>query len=314
MLHNLDIVIVNWNAGDQLRKCLVSLVGAAQEGVALRRVIVVDNNSSDGSTEGIDALPLPLHIIRNNENRGFAAACNQGAKGSDAEYLLFLNPDTVLSARSLADPIAFMGESQHAEIGIVGIKLFKEDNSVWRSCERFRSPWLLTWKMLGVADLLPGIVPSYTMSEREHKTSKAVDHVTGAFYFVRRRLFESLGGFDEQFFVYFEDVDFSLRTHLAGWKTYYLASVSAFHKGGGVSEKVKATRMFYSLRSRIIYACKHFKPLPAAVVVAGTLFVEPIVRLLKAMISTSWSQIVETFGGYWMLWASVPAIIRSTKR
>src|SRR4051794_36691693 len=97
----LDIVIVNWNTGLQLAACIDSIALANRGSVRLNRVVIVDNASTDGSIENVTCSSLPLTIIRNGENRGFAKACNQGAKGSVADFLLFLNPDTVLTADSL---------------------------------------------------------------------------------------------------------------------------------------------------------------------------------------------------------------------
>jgi N-acetylglucosaminyl-diphospho-decaprenol L-rhamnosyltransferase len=303
LMHDLDIVIVNWNAGSQLRDCLASVASAAHSNVNLGRVVLVDNNSTDNSLDGIDAFQLPVQLIKNAENRGFGAACNQGAIGSTSEYLLFLNPDAVLYEDSLTGAIEFMASPKHSLVGILGIKLFDEHGGASRTCARFPTAKMFLLKSLGLNSILPRMFPSYIMEEWDHETSREVDHVIGAFYFVRRSLFETLGGFDEQFFVYLEDLDFSLRTHLAGWKIYYLASVSAFHKGGGVSDQIKAIRLFYSLRSRIVYVHKHFKQPQALLVVAGTLVAEPILRLVKAMFSFSISQMIETLGGYWMLWS-----------
>lgn len=299
----MDIVIVNWNAGDQLRDCLASVAIAAQGYVNLGRVVVVDNNSSDNSLYGIEAFQLPVQLIKNAENRGFGAACNQGAIACSSEYLLFLNPDAVLYEDSLTGAIEFMASPKHSSVGVLGIKLFDGQGKASRTCARFPTVRMFVVKSLGLNSLLPRLFPSYIMEEWDHETSREVDHVIGAFYFVRRSLFESLGGFDEQFFVYLEDLDFSLRTHLAGWKIYYLASVSAFHKGGGVSDQIKAARLFYSLRSRVVYVNKHFKKPQAVLVVAGTLVAEPIVRLVKAMFSLSALQIIEILEGYWMLWS-----------
>src|SRR5437016_1789132 len=118
---SLDVVIVNWNAGPQLRDCLASIINASR-GPELKRVVVVDNASTDSSLQAIHMQGLPLVVLRNERNRGFAAACNQGASGSTADYLLFLNPDTHLGSDALAEPVAFMERPQNGRIGIVGIQ------------------------------------------------------------------------------------------------------------------------------------------------------------------------------------------------
>ena len=302
----LRIVIVNWNAGEQLRDCLCSIVQADKIGFELERVVVVDNASTDRSLYGIEALALPLEVIRNTENRGFAAACNQGAWGSNADYLLFLNPDTRLFANSLSAPIRFMESPDNQRVGICGIQLIDEAGAVARSCARFPTPGMFYAAMFGADRLLPRL--GHFMREWDHTTTREVDQVIGAFFLVRWQLFEFMGGFDEQFFVYFEEADFSLRARQAGWSSYYLASVSAFHKGGGTSDQVKAARLFYSLRSRLLYGFKHFSLPQAALLAAATLAIEPVTRLGFDLLRGALPAASETLSGYRMLYRSLPRL------
>ncbi len=133
VIPSLDIVIVNWNAGAQLQQCLNSIRRAGREGFELRRVVVVDNASSDASASQLEATELPLMMIRNETNRGFAAACNQGARDSRANYLLFLNPDCTLLSDSLSVAVRFMESRQqpeHLRTGIAGIQLVNFDGTV----------------------------------------------------------------------------------------------------------------------------------------------------------------------------------------
>jgi hypothetical protein len=305
----LDVVIVNWNAGDQLRDCLESIETTRRDGFRLNSVVVVDNASTDGSADCLDDIDLPLVVIRNDQNRGFAAACNQGAKDSKAEYLLFLNPDTRLFEDSLIKPLAFMEQPENYKIGITGIQLVNENGQISRNCARFLTPSILFSKMFGLNMLFPRYFPSYFMNEWGHGETREVDHVMGAFFMIRRKLFETMGGFDERFFVYLEDLDLSYRANNAGWKTVYLADAQAYHKGGGTSEQVKATRMSYSLRSRILYGYKHFGWFPATLLMAGTLFLEPFSRLALAIGRGSGREAKETFKGYAMLWHTVPELL-----
>ena len=311
-LPNLDIIIVNWNAGDQLWDCLKSIEAMCLDGFKLSRVVVVDNASTDGSADCLDDIDLPLIVIRNMQNRGFAAACNQGAKGSGANYLLFLNPDTRLFQTSLSVPIQFMKDKANQNVGICGIQLVDESGRVSHTCARFPTPGRFFSKMVGLDRLFPRSFPSHFMSEWDHGQTRDVDQVMGAFFVIRRQLFETLGGFDERFFVYFEDLDLSYRANSAGWKTLYLADAKAYHKGGGTSEQVKATRMFYSLRSRILYGYKHFGWFSATFLMAGTLFVEPISRLALAIWRRSGREAKETLKGYAMLWRALPKLFRNT--
>jgi GT2 family glycosyltransferase len=144
------------------------------------------------------------------------------------------------------------------------------------------------------------------MAEWDHASILQVDHVIGAFFLVRREIFNSLNGFDDRFFVYLEDLDFSFRARKAGWRSMYLADAQAFHAGGGTSNQVKARRLFYSLRSRLLYAFKHFSWLGAIAVVLATLLVEPLSRSAQALFRASLSTLRETWAAYGMLWRWLP--------
>lgn len=310
---SLDIVTVNWNTGRQLAECLASLAAAAREGFSLNRVCVVDNASTDGSANLPEIPGLPLQLIRNGSNRGFAAACNQGAAGSRADYLLFLNPDMRLGADSLEKPIRFLEREENRRVGICGIQLVDEQGRVARSCARFPSPRTCFVRLLALDQLAPRRFSGYLMTDWDHATSRPVDHVIGAFFLVRRAVFEEVAGFDERFFVYLEDLDFSLRASLAGWDAYYLADTRAFHRGGGASEQARVRRLFYSVRSRLLYAFKHFEHGAALGLLAATLLLEPWARLAHAVLRASPRQAGETLGAWAMIWAAIPSVLRSRR-
>jgi len=313
-LPRLDIVIVNWNSGIHLRKCLDSIGGSKGDSYTLGRVVVVDNASGDGSAEGSGDPGFQLELVRNRINRGFAAACNQGAKGSDADYLLFLNPDTRLFEDSLDKPIAFMEDTNNRKIGIAGIQLIDDRGEAHRSCTRFPKPRHFVSQMLGLDRLFPQHFPSHFMTTWDHRESRAVDHVMGAFYLIRRRLFEKLKGFDERFFVYLEDLDLSYRAHQAGWHSFYLAEIKAYHKGGGTSEQIKSLRLFYSLRSRILYGFKHFRGWTASGLMLGTLFLEPLIRSSWSLARFALRELSETMQAYGMLWRGIPRVMKMLRR
>ena len=309
----LDIIIVNWNAGAHLRRCLDSVRRANQAEFELEHVVVVDNASSDGSMDPLEQAKLPLTIIRNAKNLGFAAACNQGAKGSTADYLLFLNPDTTLAPESLSVAVQFMQLPENLETGMCGIQLLDEQNRVTRRCSRFPEPNNFFAQMLGLNRLFPEHFHDKFMSEWDHNETRQVDVVTGAFLLVRRITFESLGGFDQRFFVYLEDVDFLYAAHQAGWSCYYLATTRAYHKEGGCSEQAKAARLFYSLRSRVLYSYKHFGWTTATGLLVGTILVEPFIRLAWAAWRGSIAEIIETLQAYARLWRTMPDLLWNQK-
>jgi len=311
----LDLIIVNWNSSGHLMNCLrsISLSNPTDSGVSLHSVIVVDNASTDNSLADIEKIGLPLIITKNEKNMGFAAACNQGARNSRADYLLFLNPDTMLYADSIYKPVAFLESPDNRSIGIVGIQLLDDTGTVSQTCTRFPRPATFFIKMFALDRLFPNRFPGHFMKEWDHLDSRDVDQVIGAFFLVRRFVFETLGGFDERFFVYFEEVDFSFRARKAGWRSHYYAEVQAYHKGGGSSEQIKAARLFYSLRSRILYSFKHFGWFAACCVMISTLFIEPTLRIAYAILKLSVRNISETIRGILMLWRDLPYWSRKIK-
>ena len=252
---------------------------------------------------------VELSDWRNTENKGFAAACNQGGQGSRADYLLFLNPDTRLFADSLSVPLDFMEATQNQSVGICGIQLIDEHEEISRSCTRFPTPRMFYSKIFGLDKLFPGFFKSHFMAEWGHDKIREVDYVIGAFFLVRRSLFERLNGFDERFFVYLEDLDFSLRAHQAGWHSIYLVTAQAFHVGGGTSRQVKTLRLFYSLRSRLLYGFKHFTPYQAWALLGTTLLLEPISRAIFSLLGGHIKDLHNMLAAYRMLYKDLPNIL-----
>lgn len=297
MKPTLKIIIVNWNAGSQLRDCISSIALAKQDAFTIAEVVVVDNGSTDGSLDGVDQFGISVRVIRNIENRGFAAACNQGAAEATGDYLLFLNPDTRLFEDSLIEPINFMQQSSNSGIGICGIRLVDEDGNVSTSAARFPTLRVMAGKILGLTKLFPSVFPAHLMTSSDLRENSSVDQVIGAFFLIRKNVFDRCGGFDERFFVYFEEVDLSLRAKQLGYSSYFLSEVSAFHKGGGCSDRVKAARLFYSLRSRILYAQKHYSWMEFVALVLLTGLELPL-RLAQCVMRISWTDINNTFAAY----------------
>lgn len=309
---SLDIVIVNWNSGRQLRACLDSIRTSARDGFTLTRVVIVDNASADGSATELTYPEFPLKVIRSSVNLGFSAACNRGALGSGSDYLLFLNPDTILESQSLLAAIDFIEMPTNSKIGVCGIQLRDERGEILRSCSRFPKPAHFYAHIFGLNRMFPSRFRNNFMSDWDHASTMEVDVVTGAFLLVRRSIFQSLGGFDERYFVYLEDVDFLRAARRIGRECHYFVGAHAYHKGGGCSDQAKAARIFYSLRSRILYSYKHFSRTAATGIFASTLFIEPFTRLALAATQGSSSAVRETFAAYRMLWRALPALRRAS--
>ena len=311
MAATLDIITVNWNSDRYLRQCLESIAACSQCGWELGRVVVIDNASTDASIEGVENLNLPLVLTVNPVNRGFAAACNQGSKGSTAHFLLFLNPDTRLCPQSLGQAVTFMQRQENDQVGILGIQLLNERGEISCSCARFPTVGHFLNKMLGLDRLFPAVFRSRYVAEAQLGKNQIVDQVMGAFFLIRRSLFEVLGGFDEQFFLYFEEVDLSYRALLNGWISYYLAEARAYHIGWGSSSQVKGERLYHSLRSRILYGYKHFSWYRATLLFLCTLVVEPITRIGRSLAQGSIQDVVDTFQGYQKFWREAPRLLAS---
>ena len=291
---SLSIVIVNWNTGNMLRECCQSIANSDMTGVLLYEVIVVDNASSDGSADGLVDFGLPLNLIVNEGNLGFGVACNQGAALATGELMLFVNPDVRLYPQTLAHTLGFMSTSTFADVGICGVYLEDSCGNYTTSYAGFPTALTIIGGALGFQSLKTIELPSGGVSFD-------VDQVIGAYFLIRSTLFRGLGGFDERFFVYFEEVDLSLRARKAGWRSVCLTEVRAFHFGGGSSRQVKAERLFYFLRSRLLYASKHFSKAGFACVLFVTFFVEVLSRTALAAVRRSRVQAAETWAAYGML-------------
>jgi N-acetylglucosaminyl-diphospho-decaprenol L-rhamnosyltransferase len=310
----LSIIIVNWNTGDELRSCIASIRSASMLGSFLSDLIVIDNASVDDSLRGLDKLNVNVTIIRNSYNRGFAAACNQGASVCSGDYLLFLNPDTRLFENSLVAPLAFLERKESARIGICGVQLVDDSNRPCLSYARFPGLMNFVFQAIGINNLVRLVADGGAIDEAALREGDVlqVDQVIGAFFIVRRSVFDQLGGFDERFFVYFEEVDFALRARDNGWTSVCLLGTRCIHIGGRSSRQVKAARLFYSLRSRILYAFKHFSALSIAALLFITLTVEFIGRVSMALVRGSLTDCGHVLRAYAMLFGNMPSIIRTS--
>jgi GT2 family glycosyltransferase len=250
----------------------------------------------------------------NKENKGFGFACNQGAMLGSSEHLLFLNPDVRLFEDSLSGSVAFMQTSPGDKIGILGIQLIDQHGNIQRNVARFPSTASLFYQMLGLDRIWPGRFPPHFMTEWTHLDSRVVDQVPGAFMLIRRSLFENLNGFDQQFFMYYEDLDLAFRARKAGWVSYYLTSVRAFHHGGGTTDQVKASRLFYLLCSRSLYAAKHFGFHQALWIMIASIAFEIWIRLAWNIVHRSARNFQETLQAYFLYIKEIPALFRKIRK
>ena len=296
-MNQVDIVIVNWNTGALLTNCLNSILKSEKE--CIGSVIIVDNNSSD------DSCPKSLNhdmvkIIHSKQNLGFGKACNLGANYSRCPYILFLNPDTVIENNSIKSALDFMNLKTSINYAICGIQLYDDQENVSYSCSRFPTIFNKFFDISGISKLFPSL--GRPMKEFLHKKTKEVDQIMGAFFLTRRNLFIESDGFDERFFIYYEEVDLSQRLSLKGYKSIFFSDVKAYHLGGGSSEQVKARRIFHSLRSEILYFRKHANFMAFILNFSIVLLFEPIMRILRTFLKLSFRDFFNTVYAYAMIW------------
>jgi GT2 family glycosyltransferase len=297
----ISVVIVNWNAGRQLLICVKSVVSSSNG--LIDKIVVVDNGSTDDSLEQIGEIEC-VEIVRAEENLGFGRACNLGVSRCNSDYILLLNPDAEVFERTFDCLRVYLSSEMPQSVGVVGIQLVDGYGHIARSCTRFPGPLAFIAGALGADRLFPKL--GHFMVEWPHDESRVVDHVIGAFYLMRRDVFNALGGFDERFFLYLEDLDLSLRAKKAGWDTVFLANVQAFHAGGGTSCQIKAKRLFYATRSKLQYAFKHFSLAGALMVLFATLLLELLVRTVHAAVRGSVGALRETWSAWGMLFRWLP--------
>lgn len=252
---DLSIISVNWNSKDYLRKCIASILSTAH-GIDYE-IIVIDCGSSDGCGEMLQEFYPRVRFIQSEINLGFAKANNHAAKEAIGEYILFLNPDTELengALRLLLDNIKSLPGA-----GAVGAKLLNTDSSIQTSCIR-SFPTLLNQFL--DSEMLRRCFPRSRLWGMapivEHKALPVeVEAVSGACLMINRRIFESIGGFNTDYFMYSEDIDLCFKLRQVGRKTYYVPSSVIVHHGGSSSSKsnVNAFSSVMMLESRRRYFC-----------------------------------------------------------
>lgn len=253
----MSIVIVNHNVRHFLEQCLHSVRKAA-EGID-SEVIVVDNASQDGSRDYLMSRFPKVKFIWNTENRGYAKANNQGLKLGSGRYILFLNPDTLLSETCLGLCIRHL--EQNRGTGAVGVRMLDGSGRFLKESRRGNpTPTAALFKLFGLSRLFPGsrVFAGYHMGHLDPMQNHASEVLSGAFLMVRRDVLDRVGGFDEDFFMYGEDIDLSFRIRKAGFSNQYLADAAILHFKGASTEKDRLlyVRMFY--KAMAVFARKHY--------------------------------------------------------
>jgi N-acetylglucosaminyl-diphospho-decaprenol L-rhamnosyltransferase len=266
---DLSIIIVNFNAADELRGCLASI--ARHLAAIDHEVCVVDNASSDNSVDVVRQEFPDAHLIANRENRGFAVAVNQGIARTTGHVVLWLNPDCVLLDEGLLSIVRYFGE--HPDVGVVGIQLLDPDGAIQISGRAFPSyDWALGHRHSVLTRWFPNNPYSrrYLQTDLDRQQIADVDWVSGACLLHPRRLMGAVGLLDEQFFMYCEDVDFCRRVKAAGLRVQYHPGARVMHHVGASARHARRRVLIARHRSLWRYYRKHFRRDPMRDAAAAT--------------------------------------------
>lgn len=269
---DLSVIIVNHNTVEDLRKCLGSIDAAEHE--CDHRIWVVDNASTDGSAEMVRAEFPDANLLANEANEGFARANNRAIEASRGEYVLLLNPDTIVSDRAFDRILDFLRRTPDA--GMATAKLVKADGTLDLACRRsFPTPFDGLCRSLGLSDLFPDsrIFARYNLRYLDENEIAEVEAINGAFMMVRRAAIEDVGLLDEGYFMYMEDLDWCYRFGQAGWRIYYVPEATVVHLKGRSSRK-KAGEMIHAFFTSMEQFCKkiyrpRYNPVTFTATIAG---------------------------------------------
>ena len=331
---DLSIVIVSWNVRELLAACLRSVVRGQESGVRSQEsesesrknlipdpcsltseIIVVDNASSDGSAAVVAAEFPAVRLIANRENWGFTGGNNQGLAVARGRYVFFLNPDTVVVDAALGTLLAYMEE--HPEVGACGPQLRYGDGSLQPSRRRFPTFMTAIFESTPLAWHWPAALNPwarrYRMEDRPQGAQLAgaeaepVDWLVGAALLVRREVLAQVGGFDEGYFMYSEELDWCRRAKDAGWQIVYVPAAQVIHYEGKSSEQVVAARHIRFQTSKVRYFRKFhgaFRAEALRVFILASFAVEWALEAIKWLLGSNRSLRCERMAAYGELLAS----------
>ena len=271
----LSVVIVSYNVRPYLEQCLQS-VQKALEGIE-GEVFVVDNHSDDDSVKTVRELYPWVTLIENQENLGFSKANNQAIRQAQGDYVLLLNPDTVVAENTLRGVLTFMDE--HPKAGAAGVMMCYEDGSKAPESRRaLPTPWVAALKMMG-------FTKRYYMSHLPWNQPSRIEVVSGAFCLLRHEALNQIGLLDEDFFMYGEDIDLSYRLLNGGWENWYLP-YSIVHYKGRSTQKTDYRYVHIFYQAMLIFFRKHYShlsliytlPVKIAIYFRATLALTDILR------------------------------------
>lgn len=254
---DLSIIIISW----RMKEMLVSLLRSIQHytsGISYE-IIVIDNNSQDGTSETISEEFPQIHLITNNANLGVAGARNQGLRIAQGRFRMFLDADMVLKENSLAKLIAFMDETPDA--GICGCKLIFPDDTVQPSGRRYPSPFAFILRRLNFIRTVRNsrTLRHHEMTDWDRMDTRPVDYLIGACQVIRREAQQQVGLLDDKIFYGPEDIDYCLRMYKAGWKVYYYPHTSIVHFEQRITKKKIFSRLTWLHLKGVFYLFRKYR-------------------------------------------------------
>lgn len=254
---DLSIIIVNFNVKAFLQNCLISIQRAVQN--ITHEIIVIDNASDDGSVEFIKKNFPNVKLIESKTNLGFSRANNLGLLQSSGKFICLINPDTLVQENTFDEMISFFKSNPNA--GLAGCKILNPDGTFQLACRRsFPTPWVAFTKVVGLSKLLPKskFFSKYNLTYLNENETYEVDAVSGSFMFLRREVFDKIGGLDENFFMYGEDLDWCYRIKAGGYKVFYVHSTQIIHYKGESTRRssLDEVKVFYDAMR--LFVSKHF--------------------------------------------------------
>ncbi|WP_420644255.1 glycosyltransferase family 2 protein [Candidatus Leptofilum sp.] len=257
---DLSIIIVSWNVRELLANCLRSVL--AQTGLTLQ-IIVVDSASSDGSPEMIVETFPEVELVACQENVGFPRGNNIGMEWANGRTILLLNPDTVVHGDALAKMVSYLDENP--QVGVVGPQLLNADGTVQSSRRRFPTLQTAFFESTWLQPYAPkSILDDYYVRDVEDGDTAVVDWVMGACLLMRQEVVQQVGGLDEAYFMYSEELDYCRRIHAAGWQVVYYPQAQVTHLSGKSSEQAVTHRHINFNRAKLRYFRKYHGRLATA--------------------------------------------------
>jgi GT2 family glycosyltransferase len=253
----ISVIIVSYNTREMTIECLRTVYANLND--IRTEILVVDNNSRDGSADAIRAEFPNVHVIENERNTGFGAANNLAMRQAGGRYFLLLNSDAFLTPGAL-DSLLACAQS-HPNAAVIGPRLSNEDGSLQVSCFRFPSPTRAWLENLWISSLFSHTAPVGDYRRWPHDTERPVDSVIGACMLVRREAFDQTGGFDEAFFMYQEETDWQKTLRERGWIVYFTPEAKVTHLGGASGKDEAARVNAHFFESLDYYECKHHGPM-----------------------------------------------------